>query len=716
MASQLKIPLPTSVNKELQLANDFVQYTGCNIFLTGKAGTGKTTFLHNLKKNTAKRMIITAPTGVAAINAGGVTLHSFFQLPFGPFVPGSDAYERSRQHQFRFSKEKKQIMQSLDLLVIDEISMVRADLLDAVDSVLRNHRRNNKPFGGVQLLMIGDLHQLSPVAKQAEWQTIQQYYESVYFFSSKAIADTELVTIELKHIYRQSDVNFIKLLNQVRDNILDKSAMSALNQRYIEDFVPDKNQGYITLTTHNRNAESINHIQLEQLTEAEHQFQAEVSGDFPEHIYPTMETLLLKEGAQVMFVRNDSSTEKLYYNGKIGKIGSVSENFISVICPEDKKEIMVSRIVWENIKYTMNKETKEIKEDIIGKFEQYPLKLAWAITIHKSQGLTFDKAIIDAKAAFAHGQVYVALSRCKTLEGIVLSYPISSKGVGTDEAVKRFNKSISKNLPSEKQLYTEKINFQQALLLECFNFQSLQNRLDYLLRLLLGNKNVIQISGGIDTYQLEKEAVENIFKVSKNFSHQLSTIFNDNNLPESDMYILERISKASVWFQEKFESVFSDVVKKIYIETDNTKLRSKINNALNNLKQEIAVKLAGVKSCENKFLPANYLRSVSHAMVDFVPDRIKKQKLPDYTESDIKHSQLVKILKEWRSKIAKEQKIAHFQILHQRVLIQIVVRLPENLQELQKINGVGPKTIDKYGNDLLEMIKEYRNKLSVDKK
>ncbi|MCP3898816.1 MAG: AAA family ATPase, partial [Desulfobacteraceae bacterium] len=367
MTSQLKIPLPTSVNKELQLANDFVQYTGCNIFLTGKAGTGKTTFLHNLKKNTAKRMIITAPTGVAAINAGGVTLHSFFQLPFGPFVPGSDAYERSRQHQFRFSKEKKQIMQSLDLLVIDEISMVRADLLDAVDSVLRNHRRNNKPFGGVQLLMIGDLHQLSPVAKQAEWQTIQQYYESVYFFSSKAIADTELLTIELKHIYRQSDVNFIKLLNKVRDNILDKLSMSALNQRYIEDFTPDKDQGYITLTTHNRNAESINHIQLEQLIKREHQFQAEVSGDFPEHIYPTMETLSLKEGAQVMFVRNDSSSEKLYYNGKIGKVCSVSENFISVICPEDKKEIMVSRIIWENIKYTMDKETREIEEDIIGK-------------------------------------------------------------------------------------------------------------------------------------------------------------------------------------------------------------------------------------------------------------------------------------------------------------------------------------------------------------
>ncbi|MCK5543360.1 MAG: AAA family ATPase [Desulfobacterales bacterium] len=710
------MPMSTLVNNELLLANDFVQYTGSNIFLTGKAGTGKTTFLHNLQKNTAKRMIITAPTGVAAINAGGVTLHSFFQLPFGPFVPGSEGYERSKQHQFRFSKEKKQIMQSLDLLVIDEISMVRADLLDAVDAVLRSHRRNNQPFGGVQLLMIGDLHQLSPVAKQAEWQILQQYYESVYFFCSKAIADTELITIELKHIYRQSDVNFIKLLNQVRDNRLDESAMSKLNQRYIADFTPDKDQGYITLTTHNRNAESINHTKLEELTKKEHHFKAEVSGDFPEHIYPTLETLLLKEGAQVMFVRNDSGSEKLYYNGKIGKVSNLSDNSISVICSGDKREIIVRPIIWENIKYTVNKESREIEEDIIGRFEQYPLKLAWAITIHKSQGLTFEKAIIDAKAAFAHGQVYVALSRCKTFEGMVLSSPISSQGVGTDRAVKHFSKSTELNPPSENRLSLAKINFQQQLLLECFGFQSLQNRLNYFSRLLLGNKSVVQVSGGIDIDQLEKDAMENIFNVSKKFLRQLDTIFRDNKLPESDDYILERISKASTWFKEKFALVFGDSINKIYMETDNTKLRTKINNALNNLKQEIAVKMAGVQACENNFTPSNYLKSVSNAMIDFTPDKAKKQKIPEYTELDIDHPELFKTIKDWRSQIAKEQKIAHFLILHQQVLIQIVVGLPDNLKDLQKINGVGQKTIEKYGEELLAMVFAYRKKFSIDKK
>jgi len=702
-------------NHELQLANDFVQNTGCNIFLTGKAGTGKTTFLHSLQKNTAKRMIITAPTGVAAINAGGVTLHSFFQLPFGPFVPGSETYERNKHRQFRFSKEKKQIIQSLDLLVIDEISMVRADLLDAVDAALRRHRRNNQPFGGVQLLMIGDLHQLSPVAKREDWQLIKQYYESVYFFSSNALDQTELLTIELKHIYRQSDKDFIGLLNRVRDNRLDGSSIARLNQRYIPDFTPGKNQGYITLTTHNRNADSMNHTKLQALTGKVHHFKAQISGEFPEHIYPTPAFLQLKEGAQVMFVRNDPSAEKLYYNGKIGRIIKISDKNISVICPGESKQIEVEPIIWENIKYTLHEESKEIQEDIIGKFEQYPLKLAWAITIHKSQGLTFDKAIIDAKAAFAHGQVYVALSRCKTLEGMVLSSPVSSKGIETDKAVTHFIETASQNPPSESLLQSAKISYQQQLLLDCFDFQLLRNRLNYLTRLLLGNIRVVQVSGITDIRQLEKTATENIFVISENFKRQLNTIFENGNLPESDAYILERISKASIWFQDKFAIIFGESVQKLHIETDNTELRKKINNAVNNLKKEIAVKLAGVQSCEKKFSPSAYLHAISNAEIDFVPEKRKKSRLPDYTESDVEHPELFQVLKEWRASKAKEKGLALFQILHQRVLIQIVVSLPENTADLKKISGVGKKTIKNYGEELVELVLAYRKKHGIDK-
>jgi len=702
-----------SENHELNLAEDFVQYTGSHIFLTGKAGTGKTTFLHKLEEYTAKRMIITAPTGVAAINAGGVTLHSFFQLPFGPFIPGSEAHEQNRERLYRFSKEKKRIIKSLDLLVIDEISMVRADLLDSVDAVLRRHRRNDQPFGGVQLLMIGDLHQLSPVAKQEDWQILKPYYESVYFFSSHALDQAQLVTIELKHIYRQSDARFIQLLNQVRDNRLDEASIGELNQRYIKNFVPEKDQGYITLTTHNNSADTINKDRLSALRGKEYCFDAEVSGDFPEHTYPTPFTLVLKKRAQVMFLRNDISFEKRYYNGKIGKIKTIADRQICITCPGESEDIVVEAVEWENIRYKVDEENREIKEEIIGKFKQFPLKLAWAITIHKSQGLTFDKAVIDAESAFAHGQVYVALSRCKTLGGMVLSSPIPSRGIDTDESVLNFVERARQSLPSKNRLQAAKVFYQQKLLLECFDFQLLHNRLNYFVRLLAGNSGLVQISGVSDMVRLQEMAEKQIFTVSEKFNQQLRTIFVKQGLPESDAYILERIGKASEWFQDIFSLIFNDLVQKFQMETDNKELDKKIGNALNNLKQEIFVKLAGIKSCKKGFSPPHYLRSISKAEVDLIPEKGKKSQTPVYSESDIEHPELFRHLKDWRSRMAKEQGLAQFQILHQRVLIQIVVNLPGNGTHLKKIKGVGKKTLEKYGDDILALVADYRQKHGI---
>ncbi|HIP39306.1 MAG TPA: helicase [Desulfocapsa sulfexigens] len=701
-------------NHELQLAGDFVLHTGCNIFLTGKAGTGKTTFLHKLQEQTAKRMIITAPTGVAAMNAGGVTLHSFFQLPFGPYVPGSDAYERNSQRHFRFSKEKKQIIQSLDLLVIDEISMVRADLLDSVDATLRRHRHSTQPFGGVQLLMIGDLHQLSPVAKQHEWSLLQQHYESVYFFSSRALAQTDLLTIELKHIYRQSDADFIELLNRVRENSLDAATLEQLNGRYIPDFKPQEDEGYIMLTTHNASAESINQTRLQELDSKKYSFRADIDGDFPEHIFPTLENLTVKVGSQVMFVRNDSSPEKLYFNGKIGKISKIVGKTIVVSCPGDPEEILVEPVSWENIKYTINDENKEIEEEIIGKFEQYPLKLAWAITIHKSQGLTFERAIIDAEAAFTHGQVYVALSRCKTFEGLVLSSEISSTGVESDPTVLRFDEQGRQNPPTESLLQEAKISYQQKLLFECFDFGLLGKRLGYLVHLLTRNSNVLQVSGAGDMQLTEQQAREKIFAVSDNFRNQLYTIFEAHKLPETDEYTLERISKASHWFQARFSEIFDHSVQTLYFETDNKELRKKINNVLNNCRKEIGIKLAGVKSCENGFSPAGYLHAVSAAEIDFLPSKVKKQEAQVYTESDIDHPELFEMLRDWRTAKASELDIARFQIMHQRVLIQIVVCLPDNLTDLLKIPGVGKKTIENYGKEIVEHVCRYRKKHGIE--
>ncbi|CCK81781.1 helix-turn-helix domain-containing protein [Desulfobacula toluolica] len=704
-----------SINHELQLAREFVQYTDSHIFLTGKAGTGKTTFLHDLKKDTAKRMIITAPTGVAAINAGGVTLHSFFQLAFGPFIPGSDAYENNRQRMFRFSKEKKRIIKSLDLLVIDEISMVRADLLDSVDSVLRQHRRNDQPFGGVQLLMIGDLHQLSPVAKQDEWKLLQQYYDSVYFFSSHALARTKLLTIELKHIYRQSDVRFIELLNRVRNNRLDADSIKKLNQRYIENHTPEKDQGYITLTTHNSSADTINRTRLAELAGKEYRFNAKISGDFPEHTYPTPGSLVLKEEAQVMFLRNDNSAEKRYYNGKIGKITDISMERISIACPDEAEEIEVEPVEWENIKYTVNEENKEIQEEIIGKFKQFPLKPAWAITVHKSQGLTFDKAVIDVNSAFAHGQVYVALSRCKTFEGMVLSSPIPSQGIETDDAVLDFVETARQAPPSDDLLRTAKISFQQKLIMECFDFQLLHNRLNYLVRLLLGNANLVQLSGITDMGRLQEMAWKNIFTVSEKFKQQLRTIFEDNSLPETTDYLQERTRKASAWFQEQFSLIFDDLVQKFQVETDNKELAKKIANALNNLKQDIIIKRAGIQSCENTFSPSHYLRSISKAELDFTPEKIKKAQAPAYSASDIEHPELFQQLKDWRTRTARAHGIAHFQVLHQRILIQIAVSLPDTEAELKKISGVGKKTLEKYGKEILAQVVEYRKNHGIEK-
>jgi len=702
-------------NEQLQLAWDFVNYTDRHIFLTGKAGTGKTTFLHNLNKKGIKRMIITAPTGVAAVNAGGVTLHSFFQLPLGPFFPGSHAHETSRKKMFRFSREKKEIIKSLDLLVIDEISMVRADLLDAVESVLQRHRNSSLPFGGVQLLMIGDLHQLSPVAKQDEWALLQQYYESVYFFSSHALAGTEHCTIELKHVYRQSDIEFITILNKVRENRIDSSLIKKLSQRYIKNFTPEDDQGYITLTTHNRSADIMNQKRLNSLQGKKYSFHATVSGEFPEYTFPTSACLEFKEGAQVMFLRNDTASPRRYYNGKIGKVKHITEDEITIICQDETKEIAIEPVEWENIKYTINRENKEIEEEIIGKFKQFPLKPAWAVTIHKSQGLTFEKAVIDAERSFSHGQVYVALSRCRTFEGMVLASPIPTSGIGPDSAVLNFlNKEENRN-PDKNLLVKSKISYQQKSLLECFDFQLLQKRFNYFANLLRGNRNLIQVSGIPDIKDIQDSAGKNIFLVSEKFKSQLQGMFQESTEPQADRRIHERTIKASAWFQEKFSQIFGNIAEKLHVETDNKELGKRVNKNLENLKQEIRVRIAGIESCENGFTLDAYLNKVSAAKIDLStkkPGRSEKNRPehPSFSEADIKHPELFIQLKQWRSDRAKSEGIAPFMVMHQKVLIQIAVYLPENKKELKKIKGVGKVIIKKYGEAILDMVLDYRKK------
>src|SRR5690606_38154699 len=430
---------------EAQLVLQYIQHTNKNVFLTGKAGTGKTTLLKNILSTTHKNTVVVAPTGIAALNAGGVTIHSFFQLPFSGYVPTEDFQnkpdvlyfetKKTITRHFKMNQTKQTLIKNLELLVIDEVSMLRADLLDAMNEMLQFVRKSNLPFGGVQVLFIGDLWQLPPVVRHADWQVMKQFYSGIYFFNAWIMQQTQPVYIELKKIYRQADARFVSLLNDFRSNTITADNYAILNKQVNTGFDTKKNKGYITLTTHNRKADEINDQELQDLKGEEFVFLPEIIGDFPEKIYPLEPELVLKKGAQVMFVKNDLSHEKRYYNGKIGFVFYVSAHEIEVLIPEDNVKITVEKYEWQNVRYVLNEQTKEIEEEVLGTFVQYPLKLAWAITVHKSQGLTFDKAILDINDVFMSGQAYVALSRLRTLSGLILSKPVAIRQIGADQHI-----------------------------------------------------------------------------------------------------------------------------------------------------------------------------------------------------------------------------------------------------------------------------------------
>lgn len=424
-------------NFELDVARFIVEKTDMSLFLTGKAGTGKTTFLREVVRYTKKKCIVLAPTGIAAVNAGAMTIHSFFQFGLGPFVQGVI----EPKSDFRINKSKLELIRHLQLLIIDEVSMVRADLMDHIDVELRRIRRNSKPFGGVQLLMIGDLQQLPPIAHGGEDELLRQYYKTLYFFSSAALKSMKYSCIELKNVYRQTDRHFIDILNHARNCTLTSQDISDLNARYIPGFSPKPEDGYIRLMTHNRQVDNVNETELEKLDSKPYTFVAAVTGTFPEESYPTADSLTLKQGAQVMFIKNDP--ERRFINGTLGEVKSIDKNSIAVRLTESGTVIDVEPMEWQNIRYQFDEESKEISSKQIGRFKQYPLKAAWAITVHKSQGLTFDKAIIDVHAAFSPGQAYVALSRCRTLDGLVLSSPVSASVFMRDNAVDAYMNYIS---------------------------------------------------------------------------------------------------------------------------------------------------------------------------------------------------------------------------------------------------------------------------------
>ena len=626
-------------NPELQLAWQFIENTGTHLFLTGKAGTGKTTFLRRLKEHTPKRMVVLAPTGIAAINAGGVTIHSFFQLSFAPFVPET-TFNSSQTH-YRYSKEKRNIIRSMDLLVIDEISMVRADLLDAIDSALRRYRDREKPFGGVQLLMIGDLQQLAPVVKENEWEMLKNYYETPYFFASRALRETVYMTIELKTVYRQSDTFFLSLLNKIRENQADDEVLNELNRRYQPGFRPRKEEGYIRLTTHNYQAQKVNDNELASLPGQTYSFRAEIEGTF----------------------------------------------------------------------------------------RQYPIRLAWAITIHKSQGLTFERAIIDARNSFAHGQTYVALSRCKTLEGMVLESPLRREAIISDSTVDDFTKEVERNKPGNRQLHDMQKAYFFDLLSDLFNFYSLDQAYKRLLRLIDEDLYKLYPKQLVEYKELAPHIKEKIVEVSQRFRNQYTRLINGSDDYAADQGLQERVRSGAGYFRKELEPVRA-LFEKTNMPLDNKELRKQLNERLQALDDALWIKESLLEAMMGQpFTVTGYLKLKAKVTLSLEDDsssgsspkapkekrerKGRKERTRSSSKAkvevptDILYPELYRTLSEWRAAKAREVSLPAYIIMQQKALMGIVNLLPDTPEALEAIPYFGAKGVQKYGLEILGIIREY---------
>lgn len=542
-----------------------VNQTNRNIFLTGKAGTGKTTLLHKIINTCYKNTVVVAPTGIAALNAGGVTIHSMFQLPFASFLPTLSnppivneflRFENrfSLRKHFQMHKNKQQVIRNMELLIVDEVSMLRADVLDAMDYMLQFIRKDKRPFGGVQVLFIGDLLQLPPVVKQEEWEVLKHYYKGMYFFQSEVITQNPLLYVELETIYRQTDKLFISILNHLRENQLTSEDIKQL-EKYVQPDFPKKHlKDYITLTTHNAKADAMNQREMSKLSSPLFSYEADIVDDFPEYLYPIEKVIQLKEGARVMFIKNDISGEHLFFNGKMGTVVSLSEGEINVKL-DGGRVINVERYEWENVRYKLNETTKDIEEERLGSFTQYPLCLAWAITIHKSQGLTFEKAILDLASVFASGQAYVAFSRLRSLDGLVLLSSVSANGINNNGEVI----SYAENKASEKEVqtacYTGKTEFLQENILNTFQWNTLLeewvlHRNSYSGE--IGNKNLYK-----DWASQQLVRVQELVTVSEKFIKQLKTLFNNAT---DVQHIFERVAKGITYFTPLLKQLWYEVL------------------------------------------------------------------------------------------------------------------------------------------------------------
>lgn len=685
------------INKEMQLAKKLIETTNENIFLTGNAGTGKTTFLNLLRTQTAKRMVVLAPTGVAAINAKGQTIHSFFQLPFTPFLP---EYKKEKG---QIKKDKINIFRTIDLLVIDEISMVRADLLDAIDDRLRVYRKQKyTPFGGVQCLFIGDLQQLPPVVRDEDWALMQKHYSTPFFFSSKALQESSYVTIELKKIYRQADEKFISILNEVRNNHLSMESLNELNKHYLPEYEPK--EGEIFLTTHNKIADAFNEKKLNELEEESNIYNAIIKDRFPESMYPVDESLELKIGAQVMFTRNNR--EANYYNGKIGTIIDLSEHKITIKCKEDAFPIVAERETWENTEIKIDKESKDQYEEVVGSFSQFPLRLAWAITIHKSQGLTFDRAIIDAIASFSHGQVYVALSRCKSLDGMVLKSPIKLESIITDLNVTRYMQYEGERAANiEEALPQLQKRYMIVLLNEMFDFTDIHQIFGRVFNMAqTGNQLNTQMPKLCELISAEYYSMTtDIVDVANKFRNQYTALVDAASNIYTDEHLQQRIKAAVGYFLGKLADIDIDIYNED-IELDNRSVEDAYNAQTAEFVKLVRVKIALLSAFkEQPFTTTSFLEARAKATLDIEMGKLERTKA-DMTVAGV-DPVLQHRLTIWRSDKADGGPLAY--VMSMKTLQEIAARLPKSTEDMKTIPGLGTKRITKYGDEIVKIVRQF---------
>ena len=738
------------------LAERYIQETGISVFLTGKAGTGKTTFLKHIVAGCSKRLAVVAPTGVAAVNAGGVTIHSFFQLPLCPYLP--DVKELVTEYQMpeknrSLRKDRVKILRTLELLIIDEISMVRADILDAIDATLKRYRKNDRPFGGVQLLMIGDVQQLPPVVTESEKPFMDQVYPSPFFFNSRAFRKLGYIVIELNKIHRQRDAEFTSMLNDIRTGNPSDQTLERLNRRLDPGFDAPSGEYWIRLTTHNHQSDAINREKMDALKGKSMIFKAEIDGNYPESAYPAETELRLKKGAQVMFTRNDTSGNSMYFNGKIGTVTSLYPEII--VTDENGNEIIVNQEKWDNVRYEINPETQEIQAVNDGSFTQYPLRAAWAITIHKSQGLTFDRVVIDAGKAFSFGQIYVALSRCRSLDGIVLTTPITRKCTFRNMEVSIFENGYT----PENQAVESLDNYRESYLVDkiCSTFSlgriaSLSLKLEKLWKGSLGSvypKISARFTALVTGQDEDFSGVEAIASVGTRFQSQIREIFADQSrcTEDRDAFVNERISKACAYFTAQLGYYAKAIAPTCLVEIENKETQKVFKNIAEELLKELIFRLSlyratmadgfsvklysrvatecelektgTLKSCVRRIISASRAaadKDGGNAGTDKAND---KKDVPESgmdadtsdidTEYDEATEKLLKVLKAWRKMKYEELHLPAFMIMHQKVLVQIAEEKPASREELMQINGFGKKQWDKYGEEILEIIEEYHN-------